>query len=272
MIDETHDPSLESWVESANDPAGAFPIQNLPFGRFRERHATSWQLGVAIGDEVLSLKKAGLVESDDMTVVLAASKAVRRELRRSLSEGLRRGCDRETDWRHALCLSSTVEVGLPCEISGYTDFYAGIHHATAVGRLFRPDNPLLPNYKWVPIGYHGRSSSIMASGHGFRRPRGQIKGSEAHAKPMLAPTERLDYELELGVIVGSGNTLGEPIAIEEAEDRIFGLTLLNDWSARDVQAWEYQPLGPFLAKSFATTISPWMVTLEALAPFRETLL
>jgi fumarylacetoacetase len=163
---------------------------------------------------------------------------------------------------------SKIELGLPCEIRAFTDFYTGIHHATAVGRLFRPDNPLLPNYKWVPIAYHARSSSILPSGGSFRRPRGQVKPAEA-AAPVLMPTERLDYELELGILVGRGNALGEPVPIDEAESRIFGLTLLNDWSARDVQAWEYQPLGPFLAKNFATTLSPWIVTLEALAPFRE---
>ena len=153
-------------------------------------------------------------------------------------------------------------------IGDYTDFYTGIHHATAVGKLFRPDNPLLPNYKWVPIGYHGRASSIGVSGQKFLRPWGQTKGLNEEA-PVLRPSQRLDYELELGVFVGQGNALGEPIAIEQAEDHVFGLVLLNDWSARDLQAWESQPLGPFLAKNFASTISPWMVTLEALAPFRS---
>jgi fumarylacetoacetase len=165
---------------------------------------------------------------------------------------------------HAL---SSIELGLPCQIGDYTDFYTGIHHATTVGKLFRPDNPLLPNYQWVPIGYHGRGSSIRASGHAFPRPHGQLKGPN-DAVPVYAPTQRLDHELEVGVLIGGGNALGEPIDIADAEDHFFGLVLLNDWSARDVQAWEYQPLGPFLAKNFVSTISPWIVTPEALAPFR----
>jgi fumarylacetoacetase len=267
VTDATHDPALESWVDSANDPAGDFPIQNLPFGRFREAGGR-WRIGVAIGDEVLGLKAAGLVEQDDIAPILAAPVATRRALRAALCEGLRRGSSRENSWRGALRPRSKIELGLPCEIRGFTDFYTGIHHATAVGRLFRPDNPLLPNYKWVPIAYHARSSSILPSGGSFRRPSAQVKPAEA-AAPILMPTERLDYELELGILVGRGNALGEPVPIDEAESRIFGLTLLNDWSARDVQAWEYQPLGPFLAKNFATTLSPWIVTLEALAPFRE---
>jgi fumarylacetoacetase len=269
MVDATHDSSLVSWVVSANEPDSNFPIQNLPFGRFREAEkGGTWRVGVAIGDEVLSLHAAGLLEHDDVSRVLAAPLAARRALRNALSEGLRRGSPQEAPWRRALYPRSKIEMGLPCEIRAFTDFYTGIHHATAVGRLFRPDTPLLPNYKWVPIAYHARSSSILPSGHGFHRPRAQIKAADA-AQPALGPTARLDYELELGIIVGRGNTLGQPVPIEEAEAHIFGLTLLNDWSARDVQAWEYQPLGPFLAKNFATTLSPWIVTLEALEPFRE---
>ena len=168
---------------------------------------------------------------------------------------------------HALVPQGQAEMTLPCPIGDYSDFYTGIHHATTVGSLFRPDNPLLPNYKWVPIGYHGRGSSIVASGTPFRRPRGQLKPAQAEA-PVLAPSARLDHELELGVWVGPGNVLGEPVDIANAEQHVVGLGLLNDWSARDVQAWEYQPLGPFLSKNFATTVSPWIVTLEALAPFR----
>jgi fumarylacetoacetase len=267
VIDATHDPSLVSWVDSANDPAGDFPIQNLPFGRFRAT-GEDWHIGVAIGDEVLGLEAAGLVEHDDIAPLLAAPAATRRALRAALSEGLRHGSPQQSAWRRALRPRAKLELGLPCDIRAFTDFYTGIHHASAVGRLFRPDNPLLPNYKWVPIAYHARSSSILPSGGSFRRPRAQIKAAEA-AAPTLMPTERLDYELELGIIVGRGNALGEPVPIDEAESRIFGLTLLNDWSARDVQSWEYQPLGPFLAKNFATTLSPWIVTLEALAPFRE---
>jgi len=159
-----------------------------------------------------------------------------------------------------------AEMSVPCVIGDYTDFYTGIHHATTVGKLFRPDNPLLPNYKWVPIGYHGRGSSIGVSGQSFKRPLGQVKG-EAEA-PVLGPSKRIDYELELGIFVGPGNALGEPISIENAEEHLFGVGLLNDWSARDLQAWEYQPLGPFLSKNFATSVSPWIVTMEALAPYR----
>jgi fumarylacetoacetase len=267
--DATHDPALASWVESANDPAGDFPLQNLPFGRFREpRSKGPWRIGIAIGDQVLALAETGLLENIDMPGLLATPESARHALRAALSAGLRHGSAQESSWRKALLPRGAVELGLPCEIRGYTDFYSGIHHATTVGRLFRPDTPLLPNYKWVPIAYHGRSSSILPSGRSFHRPRGQIKGTGS-TSPLLGVTERLDYELELGIIVGPGNALGEPVPLDEAESHVFGLTLLNDWSARDIQAWEYQPLGPFLAKNFATTLSPWIVTLEALAPFRE---
>ena len=268
--DSTHDPALSSWVESANDPATDFPIQNLPFGRFREPGQRGpWRIGVAIGDQVLALAATGLIDSDDMARLLAAPRPATRALRAALSEGLRQGSPQQPSWTKALLPRPAVELGVPCEIRGYTDFYSGIHHATTVGRLFRPDTPLLPNYKWVPIAYHGRSSSILPSGHSFHRPRGQLKVAGSASPPVLGPTERLDYELELGIIVGRGNALGEPVPLDEAELHVFGLTLLNDWSARDIQAWEYQPLGPFLAKNFATTLSPWIVTLEALAPFRE---
>ena len=187
-------------------------------------------------------------------------------MRDQLSQALREGSPWERALKGCLVPQSQAVMGLPCEVGDYTDFYTGIHHATAVGKLFRPDQPLLPNYKWVPIGYHGRSSSLRASGHRFPRPLGQFK-TEA-AEPQFGPCRRLDYELEVGALIGSGNELGEPIAIAQAEDHLFGLVLLNDWSARDVQAWEYQPLGPFLAKNFATTLSPWVVTMDALAPFR----
>jgi fumarylacetoacetase len=269
MVDATHDPSLASWVTSANDADGDFPIQNLPFGRFRPAgEQGAWRVGVAIGDEVLSLKATGILDHDDMSRVLAEPPAARRALRNALSDGLRRGSAQEASWRRALYPRSKVELTLPCETRSFTDFYTGIHHATAVGKLFRPDTPLLPNYKWVPIAYHARSSSLLPSGQAFHRPRAQIKAADA-AQPSVGPTARLDYELELGIIVGQGNMLGQPVPIAEAESHIFGLALLNDWSARDVQAWEYQPLGPFLAKNFATTLSPWIVTLEALEPFRE---
>lgn len=267
MIDETHDPALASWVESANDPATDFPLQNLPFGRFRTASGAPWRIGVAIGDQVLDLQAAGLVESQDINALMGEGPERRRAIRRAASRGLRRGSPDQARFAQALVPQSKVQLGLPCAIGDYTDFYAGIHHATAVGALFRPDNPLLPNYKWVPIGYHGRASSIVASGTPFRRPRGQIKPADAE-QPFVAPTRRLDYELEMGIFIGRGNALGDPIPIARAEEHVFGLVLLNDWSARDVQAWEYQPLGPFLSKSFATTISPWIVTPEALEPFR----
>jgi fumarylacetoacetase len=264
--DDTHDVALRSWVESANDPASDFPIQNLPFGRVRRAAGEPWRIGVAIGDRVLDLQAAGLIDHGDMNRLMAAGPAPRRALRQVLSQGLREGSPQRARLAEALRAQSEIELGLPCEIGDYTDFYTGIHHATTVGQLFRPDNPLLPNYKWVPIGYHGRRSSIAVSGQRFRRPLGQLKAGDT--PPVLAPTARLDYELELGIFVGSGNALGEAIPVAQAEDHVFGVALLNDWSARDVQAWEYQPLGPFLAKNFATTVSPWIVTLEALAPFR----
>ncbi|MDB5730615.1 MAG: fumarylacetoacetase, partial [Variovorax sp.] len=191
----------------------------------------------------------------------------RQALRAAISAGLAEGSARQPAWAGALLPQSGVEMAVPCCIGDYTDFYTGIHHATTVGKLFRPDQPLMPNYKWVPIGYHGRASSIGVSGQRFRRPQGQTKAPDAQA-PSFGPSRRLDYELELGFLVGPGNALGEPIAIVDAEAHLFGVTLLNDWSARDLQAWEYQPLGPFLAKNFASTLSPWIVTMEALAPFR----
>ncbi len=266
--DETHDPSLQSWVASANDAATDFPLQNLPYGRFRLAGETGWRIGVAIGDQVLDVCATGLLRSPDMATLLQATQQQRRALRSALSAGLRSGSAQESAWTPALHPQAGVELGLPCEIRDYTDFYVGIHHATAVGRLFRPDQPLLPNYKWVPIGYHGRASTLRASGHRFARPHGQIKTPEAEA-PVLAPSQRLDFELEIGIVIGRGNAMGEPVPMAQAEDHVFGLTLFNDWSARDLQSWEYQPLGPFLSKNFASTLSPWIVTLEALAPFRR---
>ena len=271
-LDETHDASLSSWVESANDTdngaATDFPIQNLPFGRFRGAADEPWRIGAAIGDQVLDLEAVGLIDTQDMNQLMAASVAQRRALRLALSRGLRSGSESQRQFAAGLRSQAEVDLGLPCQIGDYTDFYTGIHHATTVGKLFRPDNPLMPNYKWVPIGYHGRSSSIAASGQRFHRPHGQLKPADA-VQPALAASARLDYELELGIFVGTPNALGEPVTIEDAEDHVFGMALLNDWSARDIQAWEYQPLGPFLSKNFASTVSPWIVTLEALAPFRS---
>ncbi len=267
-LDETHSASLASWVESANDPGTDFPIQNLPFGRFRTAAGEPWRIGVAIGDQVLDLQSVGLADTQDMNQLMAAGSAARRALRLALSRGLRRGSEARARFASGLRAQSEVEMGLPCHIGDYTDFYAGIHHATTVGKLFRPDNPLLPNYKWVPIGYHGRASSIGVSGQSFHRPLGQTKAAEG-AVPVLGPSRRLDYELELGAFVAVPNALGEAVSMGDAEEHLYGLALFNDWSARDIQAWEYQPLGPFLSKNFASTLSPWIVTLEALQPFRS---
>ncbi|MBT2300941.1 fumarylacetoacetase [Variovorax paradoxus] len=267
-LNATHAPELRSWVASANQAACDFPIQNLPFGRFRPAGSGEpFRIGVAIGDQVLDLKATGLVHTDDMNVVMAKSPAERQALRTAISAGLAEGSEQAPEWAKALLAQSAAEMTVPCRIGDYTDFYTGIHHARTVGSLFRPDQPLLPNYQWVPIGYHGRASSIGVSGQHFKRPQGQTKAPDA-ATPSFGPSKRLDYELELGFLVGQGNALGEPIAIGEAEAHLFGVTLLNDWSARDIQAWEYQPLGPFLSKNFASTLSPWIVTMEALAPFR----
>jgi fumarylacetoacetase len=266
--DDTNAPGLQSWVDSANDGACDFPIQNLPFGRFRGAAGDPWSIGVAIGDQVLDLQRAGLIAQADMRQVLSLAPAERRALRQALSDGLRAGSAQRAKFEAALVPQAQVELGVPCEIGDYTDFYVGIHHATSVGKQFRPDNPLLPNYKWVPIGYHGRASTVNASGTAFHRPRGQTKAPDAQ-EPAVNPSARLDFELELGIFIGAGNPQGAPIPIGEAEDHVFGITLFNDWSARDIQGWEYQPLGPFLSKSFASTVSPWLVTLEALAPFRK---
>ncbi|MBT2333368.1 fumarylacetoacetase [Variovorax paradoxus] len=267
-LNATHDPKLRSWVASANEAGCDFPIQNLPFGRFRiPGGSEAFRIGVAIGDQVLDLKAAGLVDSDDMNALMDASLKERQALRAAISAGLAEGGGKQAAWSKALLPQSNAEMTVPCRIGDYTDFYTGIHHATTIGKLFRPDQPLMPNYKWVPIGYHGRASSIGVSGQAFKRPQGQTKAPDA-ASPSFGPSKRLDYELELGFFVGRGNALGEPIAIGEAEDHLFGVALLNDWSARDLQAWEYQPLGPFLSKNFASTLSPWIVTMEALAPFR----
>ena len=284
-INATHDPKLQSWVTSANTGETDFPVQNLPFGRFRRVDTTEpWRIGVAIGDHILDLSlaaEAGEWSADaqvmlaalavgDLNVVMARNAAARSALRAELSAALAESSPQQEALDRALLPQSEAQMTLPCAIGDYTDFYTGIHHATAVGKLFRPDNPLLPNYPWVPIGYHGRASSIGVSGQQFKRPMGQTKGEAP--TPVFGPSLRVDYELELGLLVGPGNALGDAISIDDAEDHLFGLCLLNDWSARDLQAWEYQPLGPFLAKNFATTISPWVVTMEALAPYRTAFL
>jgi fumarylacetoacetase len=284
-LDETHDPRLRSWVASANVPGCDFPIQNLPLGVFRSPGSSRGHIGVAIGDQILDLRLCadrGLFDEGSAVIADACQRpslARLMGLGRRASTGLRRAVSRwlrEDEGRQAaahdavqsqLVPQSAVTMLLPVEIGDYTDFYASIFHATNVGSMFRPDEPLLPNYKHVPIGYHGRASSIVPTGTPVRRPLGQVMPDGA-PEPLFRASRRLDYELEVGVFVGPGNALGEPIPASEAEHHVFGLCLLNDWSARDIQAWEYQPLGPFLAKSFATSISPWVVTLDALEPFR----
>ncbi|MDX3807572.1 fumarylacetoacetase [Bosea thiooxidans] len=278
-LDQTHDPHLRSWVPEANGHP-EFPIQNLPLGVFSPPDGAP-RIGVAVGDDVLDLtglQKAGLLTgaaaaaveagaNNSLNGLLALGAGPRKALRARLSELLREGAPERERLTPMLFKLADCTLHLPARIGDYTDFYVGIHHATAVGKLFRPDNPLLPNYKYVPIGYHGRASSIRPSGTPVRRPNGQTKAPDA-AAPVFGPSQRLDYELELGIWIGQGNEQGEPIPMSEAADHIAGFCLLNDWSARDVQAWEYQPLGPFLAKNFASTISPWIITPEALAPFR----
>jgi len=266
-IDATHDPKLRSWVASANAAGCDFPIQNLPFGTFSRGPRHEPRIGVAIGDKILDLRTAKLIDTGDMNTLMAATPEKRAALRALISQGLAEGSARQAEWEAALVNQSAVTMHVPCRIGDYTDFYTSVHHATTVGKQFRPDNPLLPNYKWVPIGYHGRASSIIPSGQPFKRPQGQTKAPDADA-PTLGPSKRLDYELELGWFIGQGNVQGQPIDIEAAEQHLFGVSLFNDWSARDIQGWEYQPLGPFLSKNFASTLSPWMVTMEALAPFR----
>ena len=281
--DHTHDPALQSWVASANAADTDFPIQNLPFGRFRRSGSgESWRIGGAIGDQVLDLQLAAAqpgwaadvppllapLAAGDLNAFMALGGSARRTLRLALSRALAAGSPQQAALAPCLVAQGAVELGLPCRIGDYTDFYVGIHHATAVGKIFRPDNPLLPNYKWVPIGYHGRASSVVPSGTPIRRPRGQTAPAAGASTPGFGPSQRLDLELELGYFIGAGNALGTPIAIDAADDQVFGVALFNDWSARDLQAWEYQPLGPFLAKNFASSVSPWLVTQEALAPFR----
>lgn len=282
-LNDTHNPSLRSWVDSANIEGNDFPIQNLPFACFRRRGTKeTLRGGVAIGEQIVDLGAlcaAGNFEGLARTGLEAAAEsslnhfmslgtAYWSALRASLSAGLAEGSSAMNALKSCLIPQAEAEFGMPCAVGDYTDFYSSVHHATSVGALFRPDNPLLPNYKWVPIGYHGRASSIGVSGQSFPRPRGQLKAPDA-AEPTLGLSKRLDYELEMGIFMGSGNVLGSPISIDQAEDHVFGLCLFNDWSARDIQAWEYQPLGPFLAKNFASTISPWIISTEALAPFRE---
>jgi fumarylacetoacetase len=255
MTDETHDPGLRSWVESANRPGCDFPIQNLPLGVFQAPGESRARVGVAIGDFILDV--GAWLTGETLNGYFALPAARRRDLRREWSRALAAGSPERPLFAQADCA-----MRLPAVVGDYTDFYASIDHATNVGRMFRPDNPLLPNYRHVPIAYHGRSSSLVVSGTPIRRPCGQL------GEGKFGPTRELDYEVELGAFLGPGNALGEPIPVDRAGEHVAGVCLLNDWSARDVQRWEYQPLGPFLAKNFATSVSPWVVTAEALAPFR----
>ncbi|MDI3306863.1 MAG: fumarylacetoacetase, partial [Acetobacteraceae bacterium] len=279
-IDSTHDPKRKSWVGSANGHSD-FPIQNLPLGVFAPPGGGEVRAGVAIGDMILDLaaaratglfsgeaaRAAEAAEGGALNALFALGAGPRRALRARLSELLAEGSAERAALEPRLHPAADCTLHLPARIGDYTDFYVGIHHATNVGKVFRPDNPLLPNYKYVPIGYHGRASSVVSSGTPVHRPNGQRK-LPAEAAPSYGPCRNLDYELELGIWIGPGNALSQPIPIGRAQEHVAGYCLLNDWSARDIQAWEYQPLGPFLAKNFASTISPWVVTPEALEPFR----
>jgi fumarylacetoacetase len=284
-VNETHDPALTSWIESANAPDTDFPIQNLPFGVFSRKGDAERRVGVAIGDQIIDVGEslsanlwtgkardvARWCDRPTLNELMQAPKESLSAFRARLSE-LLAGTPGDASVINplppgALVPMAEAEMLPPAEIGDYTDFYASIYHATNVGKLFRPDSPLLPNYKHVPIGYHGRASSIIISGEDVTRPKGQSLPTGAKT-PAFGPTQMLDYEAEVGFFVGSGNDRGEPIPIDEAEDHLFGICLVNDWSARDIQSWEYQPLGPFLSKNFATTISPWIVTWEALEPYR----
>ena len=274
--------SGKSWVETANDPGCGFPLQNLPFCAFTlpdmRRH-----LGIGIGDQVLDLNclsRTGLLHTvpwevrsacrrEYLNTLMKCDLGARKQLRELLYDLLSEQVAPAHRDKVRPCLRAMSETRfcVPARIGDYTDFYASIHHATNVGRLFRPDQPLMPNYKWVPIGYHGRASSIVVNGTPVTRPKGQRKMSNEE-RPTFGPSKQMDYEVELGTYIGMGNALGYPIYIDDAEQHLFGVSLVNDWSARDIQAWEYQPLGPFLGKSFATTVSPWVVTMEALEPYR----
>lgn len=285
-MNKTHDPGLRSWIESANTKSTDFPVQNLPFGVFSRRDVGEpGRVGVAIGDQILDVTaaaNAGLFEgmaaeaadeceSASLNGLMALGpeywSALRRRLSELLCEGGTGGDKTRKKLEGCLVAMRDTETKLPACIPNYTDFYASSYHATNVGKMFRPNTPLLPNYKHMPIAYHGRASSIVVSGTPVRRPLGQTVADGTDA-PAFGPSRSLDYELEVGAFVGPGNDHGETIAIESAVDHVFGLCLVNDWSARDIQKWEYQPLGPFLGKNFATTVSPWVVTLEALEPYR----
>ena len=281
-IDETHDPALESWIESANDPQTDFPIQNLPLCEFEVGDGDRSSFGVAIGDQILDLDAIGrtLLAADERfaadvfgfdPIGAMSDPRTRAYMRKRLVQLLSKDNPElrdDTALRAAAFVPRSEARFTAIPPHDFTDFYASVHHATNVGSMFRPDNPLLPNYKWIPVGYHGRASSVVPTGTDIVRPRGQQTPAEEGGAPSFGPSKMLDYELEMGIVVGRGNELGTPVAMQQAEDHILGMCLLNDWSARDLQKWEYVPLGPFLAKSFASTVSPFIVTMEALAPFR----
>lgn len=279
------DAKQKSWVESANRPDTHFPIQNLPYGVFSDVNFPQPRVGVAIGDAILDLallesegiltpagSSARVFDKPSLNAFIALGQDAWRATRARIAEllaadqaGLRDNASLRT---RALVAQDTAQLHLPVEIPGYTDFYSSKEHATNVGSMFRdPKNALLPNWSEMPIAYNGRASSVVVSGTPVRRPNGQIKLPDSD-RPIFGPCRKLDIELEMGFIIGKGNALGEPIPCERAEEHIFGMVLLNDWSARDIQAWEYVPLGPFNAKTFASSISPWVVTMEALEPFR----
>jgi len=281
-IDQTHDSTLESWIVSANDPNTDFPLQNLPLAtRVAAHDGEVWESIVTrVGNSFINLNHIGAIAQDlgldpqtwalfDLEELMLGGEwpEMRRDLQVLLTKGNTK-LQNHPERDEIVVPADDAQLVVPLPIGDYTDFYASVHHATNVGTMFRPDNPLLPNYKWIPVGYHGRASSVISSGVPVRRPKGQLAPSSEGGKPTFEPCKLLDHELEMGFFVGRANELGEPITIDRAEDHIFGMCLLNDWSARDLQKWEYQPLGPFLAKNFATSISPYIVTMEALAPFR----
>ncbi len=286
-LDYTHDGTARSWVETANHDGSPFPLQNLPFAVFRRTGTDEpFRGGVALGNQVIdlmALTKSGALSGLAADAAIACTQPALnpffamgpeawRALRHAVfdlfhtSHGARYGQERITALRRTLVAQSEVEYSLPARIGDYTDFYTSIDHARNIVKLLRPDGALSPSFQWMPVAYHGRASSLGLSGQMVRRPLGQRRSGDN--APVLGPSARLDYELELGIYIGTGNEQGQRIPVGQAEDHVFGLCLLNDWSARDIQSWESTPLGPFLAKNFATTLSPWIVTMDALAPYR----